>query len=355
MALSPNYGWAEPDNSSLVKNGAQDIRALGDAIDTSVWNIGFGQAGKNKVINGDFGIWQRGTSLTATNAFFYTADRWLSYSYGASATTVSQQTFTPGAAPVAGYEGQYFLRVTSSTTQIYLEQRIEDVRTFAGQTVTFSFWAKQATAAATSLGTTLVQVFGTGGSTQVNTTIISGQSTTTGWTRYSGTATLPSITGKTIGTNSYLAIQMSNGSLNNALDVWGVQLEYGSKATPFETASGTLQGELALCQRYYIRFQGASFEQIGMGFGSDTVYAVISTPLPVPLRTAPSAIEFSTLRISDTQNVATVSSITFPTNQTSSSRPQLKVACGSSITQYRPYLMEVNNSTSGYLALTAEL
>ena len=35
MALSPNFSFPEPDNSSLVKNGAQDIRALGDAIDTA--------------------------------------------------------------------------------------------------------------------------------------------------------------------------------------------------------------------------------------------------------------------------------------------------------------------------------
>ena len=34
MATSPNFGFPEPDNSSLVKNGAQDIRALGDAIDS---------------------------------------------------------------------------------------------------------------------------------------------------------------------------------------------------------------------------------------------------------------------------------------------------------------------------------
>jgi hypothetical protein len=33
MALSPNFSFPEPDNSSLVKNGAQDSRALGDAID----------------------------------------------------------------------------------------------------------------------------------------------------------------------------------------------------------------------------------------------------------------------------------------------------------------------------------
>ena len=56
MATTNFYGWSEPDNSSLVKNGAQDIRILGDAIDASVWNIGYGQAGKNKIINGIAGL-----------------------------------------------------------------------------------------------------------------------------------------------------------------------------------------------------------------------------------------------------------------------------------------------------------
>ena len=91
MATSPNYAWAEPDNSSLVKNGASDIRTLGDAIDTSVWNVGFGQAGKNKIINADFGIWQRGTSFNpSATGFFMFADRWRSYAYAASATTASR-------------------------------------------------------------------------------------------------------------------------------------------------------------------------------------------------------------------------------------------------------------------------
>jgi hypothetical protein len=56
MATSTNYGWSEPDDSSLVKDGAQAIRTLGDAIDTSLWNSGFGQAGKNKFINGNWGM-----------------------------------------------------------------------------------------------------------------------------------------------------------------------------------------------------------------------------------------------------------------------------------------------------------
>ncbi len=39
MALSPNYSWPEPDNSDFVKDGATDIRALGDAIDSTVYTI----------------------------------------------------------------------------------------------------------------------------------------------------------------------------------------------------------------------------------------------------------------------------------------------------------------------------
>lgn len=39
LALSPNYSWPEPDNSDFVKDGATDIRALGDAIDATVYAI----------------------------------------------------------------------------------------------------------------------------------------------------------------------------------------------------------------------------------------------------------------------------------------------------------------------------
>jgi hypothetical protein len=54
MALSPNFSFPEPDNSSLVKNGAQDIRALGDAIDSAFAGM---------VINA-----QTGTTYTAVKA-----------------------------------------------------------------------------------------------------------------------------------------------------------------------------------------------------------------------------------------------------------------------------------------------
>lgn len=36
MASTPIYNWPTPDNTGLVKNGALDMRTLGDAIDTTM-------------------------------------------------------------------------------------------------------------------------------------------------------------------------------------------------------------------------------------------------------------------------------------------------------------------------------
>jgi hypothetical protein len=293
MATSTNYGWSEPDNTSLVKDGAQAIRTLGNAIDISLWNSGYGQAGKNKLINANYSVWQRGTSFTATG---YTADRWFVQPAAGQTPACSQQTFTAGAAPVAGYEGQYFFRFALSGTPSggwWFTQRVEDVRTFAGQPVTLSFWAK-ATTATSSISTVIVQNFGSGGSGEV--TALSGTpNLTTSWQRFSFTATFPSISGKTIGTNSYLDVRMFTGgsSINgNNIDVWGAQLEYGSTATPFQTASGgSIQGEVAMCKRYLPSvnvFTGGSATFVGYAYTTNSMIA--SIPFDVQARVSPTGI-----------------------------------------------------------------
>jgi len=284
MATSTNYGWAEPDNSSLVKNGASDIRTLGNAIDVSLWNSGFGQAGKNKIINGNFAIWQRGTTFN-TSGLFFGADRFKTYSYSGSSSTISQQAFTVGAAPVAGYEAQYFCRVSSTNTQNILIQNIEDVRTFAAQTITVSFWAKSASATTVTVGAE--QNFGSGGSASVYPTLGTA-SVTTSWARYSVTYAIPSISGKTVGTSSYLQINLTSTTLNNNLDIWGLQAEAGSTATPFQTASGgSPQAELAMCQRYYYLHASGTTGSICnfLYFNSTTATAILS--FPVTMRIAP--------------------------------------------------------------------
>jgi hypothetical protein len=359
MATSPNYAWAEPDNSSLVKNGASDIRTLGDAIDTSVWNIGFGQAGKNKIINGDFGIWQRGTSFSGTNQLVYTADRWLLNDFGGQVSNVIRSAFTAGAAPVAGYENQYYAtwsRAGAGTASSYFTQKIEDVRTFAGNTVTFSFWAKAA--ATESVDFYIDQNFGSGGSATVGSSSAT-FTLTTSWVRYTATVSLASISGKTVGTSSFLAptfqVQTSQGAFT--IDIWGVQLEYGLKATPFETATGTIQGELAACQRYYYRNTSGSLYglMVNAGYFSSTTAYYPSVQFPVPMRIAPTSIDFSTLTAQDQAgatyamsalsiDTATVTPFGTSVNSTVS---------GATAARYGRVL--ANNSTNAYLGFSAEL
>jgi hypothetical protein len=203
---------------------------------------------KNKIINGGFDIWQRGTSFTtgSSSTYVYTADRWNMFNYGTNTASCSQQAFTPGIAPVSGYEGQYFARFNSSSTFNFFSYRVEDVRTLAGQSTTFSFWAKSNSNQNLSIG--INQNFGSGGSTAV-TNIISGTAAlTTSWQRFTFTGTMSSVSGKTIGTSSYVYIEFV-GAINNAIDIWGAQLEKGSIATEFEQRF--IGDELRLCQRYY--------------------------------------------------------------------------------------------------------
>jgi len=372
MALSPNYGWAEPDNSSLVKNGAQDIRALGDAIDTSVWNVGYGQAGKNKIINGDFNINQRAfTSTTSSGA--YTFDRFVTAAVDGT-STFTAQTFTLGAAPVAGYEGKNFINVASTgqtlTSAItLLGQRIESVRTFAGQTITVSFYAKAASGTP-KVAVELSQNFGTGGSPSAAVNTYAGSVTlTTSFARYSVSVAVPSISGKTLGTANDDQLRLSlwtsagsdfnsrTGSLGiqtNTISFWGVQAEYGSKATPFQTATGTIQGELAACQRYYIRYPQAGSGSIVGGLGtalSTTVTPVFFAP-PVEMRVTPTAIDFANIALYDNVSVIAATSVVLGGSNPKALTGYTTVASG--LTQFRAYSM-LANTANAFIGFSAEL
>jgi hypothetical protein len=318
-------------------------------------------AGKNKIINGDFGVWQRGTSITLSNgAYAYTADRFEVYTqFSAGSSSFSQQTFTAGTAPVAGYEGTFFGRLTCGSTASYFDiaQKIESVRTFAGQTATLSFWAK----ASGSIVITpyLIQNFGSGGSSNVN-TAGSTITLTTSWTRYTVTLSVPSISGKTIGAGNYLSALLAHtsGSLNSAtIDTWGWQVEAGNVATPFTTATGTIQGELAACQRYYWRnTTGAAYGRMAWGIADTTTTVYLTANCPVPMRVIPTSLEYSAnLRASDTVGNQAVTALALNTNFTNAQLVGITATVASGLTQNRAYYLEANNSTTSYIGLNAEL
>ena len=283
------FGYSTTQARVPVGNDGETLVADSSAT-TGLRYQGNFAAGKNKVINGDFGIWQRGTTFTSIASNAYSADRWV-VSKDKTAT-ITQQTFTPGTAPVAGYEGQFFFRQVISGGSFYaLIQKIENVRQFAGQTITLSYWAKADASVTNTAG--WAQNFGSGGSSQ-EAGYASNNTITTSWQRFTATFAIPSISGKTIGTSSFFGIQpiLIQNATTHTIDVWGMQLEVGSTATAFQTATGTIQGELSACQRYYWRIDnGVSGTTFGMAEAEGTNTPVGFIQAPVTMRIAPTLVQ----------------------------------------------------------------
>jgi len=368
MATSPNYGWSEPDNTSLVKDGALAMRTLGDAIDTSVWNVGFGQAGKNKIINGAMQIWQRGTSFPNA-ATIYAADRWQYYSASSTRTvsrvTTSDTTNLP--------DIQYAARIqrpsgNTATDLIAFGQSLESVNSipFAGKTVTFSFYARRGANYSAASNVLNVQgLWGTGTDQSVITTGYTGQtsiftganaSLTTTWQRFSYTGTVGS-TATEVGFR-FNFTPVGTAGADDYYEVTGVQVEVGSKATPFQTASGgSIQGELAMCQRYYYRAggTGGGFGYLGTGIATSTTGGEFQTVFPVTMRVTPTLMDFSTIRASDGVTGSGGGTLTINAGGTFPAVGAITLSGVTGLTQYRPYFLQQNSSSTGYVGFSAEL
>jgi hypothetical protein len=328
-------------------------------------------AGKNKIINGDFRINQRSfTSNTTTGTFNF--DRFKQVNSGGT-TTVTPQTFTAGTAPVSGYEAINFLQiVTASQSGVNdyagFNQPIEDVRAFAGQTVTMSFWAKASTGTPT-IGVTAYQDFGTGGSAGVATSPAT-QTITTSWARYFFTVAVPSISGKTIGTGSNLAPHIFTsvgtgissagfpavGIQNITAQFWGVQVEAGSTATAFQTATGTIQGELSACQRYFQRLDSTdnNYTPFMFGAGTSTTNIRFFANLPVTMRTNGNPTVSAIGTWGTGNNNATLTAVVGGTVRNKNTL-LVDFTTNSATVQRSAYSLEANNTASASIQIDSEL
>jgi len=235
---------------------------------------------RNAIINGNFDIWQRGTSFTGSE---YGADRWGSFRIGTT-HTATRQAFTLGQSDVPGEPTYYHRTVVSSVAGVsnlsVLQQRIEDVRTFAGRQVTASFWAKAD--ASKPIAVEFAQNFGTGGSPSPSAIVesigVTKVTLSTSWQKVTVTASIPSISGKVIGSdsNSQLSILIwfdagsdydsrtdTLGQQSGTFDIAQVQVEPGAVATAFERRP--IGMELSLCQRYFQKgtFQAQAYNTTG--------------------------------------------------------------------------------------------
>lgn len=223
---------------------------------------------RNKIINGNFDIWQRGASGSGGSTF-YTADRWKLELSGDSGSC-TRQSFTPGQTDVP-HEPSFFARYSNTHSvgagnYTIIRQVIENVTTLAGKTAVVSFYAKATSAC--NVGFEMEQVFVGSGPVPFASQPLA---LTTTWQKFTLVVSVPSIAGKTLSAGhalimslwmsagSSFAARASNiGQQSITVDLAQVQIEEGSVATPFEHRPYGL--ELSLCQRYY---EKGTFRQIG--------------------------------------------------------------------------------------------
>lgn len=236
--------------TSLVFDEGGDVLKLIPVLDNATF-VDIKSGRKNGIINGDFDIWQRGISSSLS---VYLADRWI-VNADTSSNVQSQQSFTLGQTDVPN-EPEFFRRdilTSGSTAPSFVQVRhgMVDVRTFAGQTVTLSFYARSPTSL--DLSSEYEQIFGSGGGSADVTAIgVQKYSLTTTFQRFTKTVTIPSISGKTIGSggddtlvlnfwldagSDFNARTDSLGNQSGTIEISQVQVEPGTIATNFEDLS----------------------------------------------------------------------------------------------------------------------
>jgi hypothetical protein len=170
----------------------------------------------NFIRNSTFYSWSNGTSFSnvgtgSTSLTDFILDDWVySQSDATQNITISQGVFTSGQNPF-GSNSPYYLIYSNinsgsnASSYNYFAQTYKSVQTLSGSDVTAAIWLNQISGNTNATFTlTITQDFGTGGSpsTAVETNIVVVPSLTIGkWVKYTGTAPLPSVATKSIGTN----------------------------------------------------------------------------------------------------------------------------------------------------------
>jgi hypothetical protein len=241
----------------------------------------------NQVINGSFDIWQRGTSFTASG--IYSADRWFLPNVTGT-TTVSRDTDVP-----TGLAGQFSIKqltgAAASFAQWATPLENATVIPLQGRTIVVSWYMKANATWSNNFGLVATYSNSTDArasqTTSVTVTAVTTPLPTTSWARYYATLVVPTdAQGLLLRFNPSVA-QASGAELKFA----GMQAEVGTLPTIFKRAGGTIQGELAACQRYYYRNNNLSGATFGLGQAYSITNALGTIPFPTSMRINPTALE----------------------------------------------------------------
>lgn len=224
---------------------------------------------RNKVINGAFEIWQRGTSFTSSN--YFTADRFLvtrsgsGIGTGSTNLTVTKVTTTPSQFPSDPDNFTSCMKIqrvagdtSTQTVKLLYVLEAKDCLSFSGKSATLSFFVKRGT---DFTSTDLTSYIHTGvsenqGVTSLHSNTWNGINTQASsvipvsfnWQRITQTVSIASNV-KEIGISIQYTPQAGSAGADETLYITGMQFELGATVTPFEYRPTSY--EIDLCQRYF--------------------------------------------------------------------------------------------------------
>jgi hypothetical protein len=344
-------------------------------------------AQKNLIINGDFNIWQRGTSFPAFPDGNYHADRWHTSETGTAVCTISRSTDVPTVAE-SGHLSNYSILfdVTTIDSSItgsdlyWMDQRIEgyNFQSIAQKEFTLSFWHKH-----TKTGTYCVSFRNTAQDrsyiaeyTQTTTdtwekaeiTVSASPSAGT-WNYTNGNGMFVSFflmagpdkqtTADTWQTGNYYATSNqvnATDSTSNNCRFAQVQLEAGSVATDFEIRNHAT--ELAMCKRYFERINADSIADnfLAVGMSTSTTTGITMLECEVEKRATPTVShsasgDFDLL--ASAGNTKPVTALTYSIISKRTIRANGTVASG--LIAGDGTLLQADGGGTGYIDISAEL
>jgi hypothetical protein len=365
--------------STIKVNSINDANGGSNAVLYGVASPPNSMGFRNRLMNGDFNVAQRGTSFVsgANNNDTYNLDRWYVLSDGNDAVDITQTTTVP-----TGAKYSIGLDVETVNKKFGIAQIIENINCsdIIGQTVTLSFQAKvSATTKLDNVKCAIVAWSGTAdtvtsdiisawGVEGTDPTLIANATyentpanlnVTTSFATYTVSAAVD--TASTTNIIVFIWSDVTDTTLGDFLYVTNVQLEAGSVASPFERRD--YGRELMMCYRYYYRlFPGSNSSSFGFnGYAFSATSAPMSGAFPVQMRVDPTALEQSgtagNYAVSTPSGIVACSSVPTISTATNKMAFQVNFTVASGLTTGQALFARTGASTgaSAYLGWSAEL
>lgn len=268
----PDYAFLDHDHEEYA-----DVNHNHSEYELAINNVKGLFSNPNLLINGDFQVWQRGTSFSNI-ANKYSADRWIIKNAKGNTSLVERSTDVPIAVPV-----QYSMHIQETLNEnSYLRYYFENAMR---GTYTLSFWYKNDVEINSYIydNNTLVHLF------KLEPSSI--------WTRKTFTFYATSMTFL----NIIQAMKVGNAYIA------AVKLEQGTTATPF--IPRTYREELRMCQRYFdivsgVRIMGGEQSNENKSYGFSVPKAITN------MRTTPAVSAHGTTTVNSTAGICVRSTST---------------------------------------------